>query len=133
MSTSQKFLNAMVVMSLVGPGIAIITTTNPYWRIPLAVFPALMALNMKKQLTSLDAPVFSVPLVFLTVLSFIYIYFDKKTGESIKNGEKKRTLILFGVYLTLFAMMAIGLGNVFSPNSSMGLGGSSFQPSAPSF
>jgi hypothetical protein len=127
MSQGQNILNAIVVLTLITPGVAIITTKNPMWRLPLVVLPALMALNMKKQITSIDAPSFSVPLVGLTIAGLVYINIDKKTHESIKEGKKKRSLIFFGILAFLFMLMAFTLSNLFTSSSTSNfssLGGS---------
>ena len=109
MSTAQNFLNSAVVLSLLAPGTAIITTKNPMWRVALVVLPALMALNMKKQITLIDAPAFSVPIVGLTLAAIVYLYIDKKTAESVKTGEKKRTLVFFGVMAFLFVLLSVSM------------------------
>ena len=124
-------INAITVLMLAAPSVAIITTKNVFWRLALVILPTLMALNMKKQITSIDATLFSIPLVVLTVLSMLlFSTIDKKTAKAIENGEKKRTLIYYAIFATLFVMFSVMFAGMSSKPS---MGSSSFGTPPTSF
>ena len=127
---SAKMFNIAVLMTLSIPSIVSITTKNPYWRLGMVLIPALMAINMKTQVTSTQTSVIAIPLVIAAAVGTFWMMASSKQKEAIKEGDTKRSLIFFSV-LGAAALVGSGVLNAMNSNKiappAMTLG----QPTAP--
>lgn len=100
--------NIAVLLTLSIPSIVTLTTKNPYWRLGMVLIPALMAINMKTQVSTTQTSVVAIPLVFAGVVGALWMAASKKQKEAIKEGDTKRSLIFFSV-LAASAMVGSGV------------------------
>ena len=116
MSTNRMF-NIAILLTLSIPSVVTITTKNPFWRLGMVLIPALMAINMKTQVSTTQTSVLAIPLVFAGAVGALWLAASTKQKEAIKTGDTKRSLIFFSV-LAASAMVGSGVLTAMSGSNS---------------